>query len=85
MRRQIEALCDAALHEIIKILACDMIVGIGKYAEEKARRAVEALSLPIRVASIMHPSPANPAANSGKWEISVDQSFKDLGLYEFFK
>ena len=64
-RRALLALCDEALEYHLHILKPQYLLGIGKWAEQRAAALVERLRLPIEVASIPHPSPANPAANRG--------------------
>ncbi len=62
-REAIGAVCDDHLRAVVAALAPEVVVGVGKFA---AQRAAAALRGP-RVATIAHPSPANPAANKG-WE-----------------
>jgi single-strand selective monofunctional uracil DNA glycosylase len=50
---------------------------VGKFAEGRARRALEGLDIPI--ASILHPSPASPAANRG-WAEQVESQLAALGV-----
>lgn len=62
-RRESEALtavCDRALSAAIRALAPSAIVGIGRYAERRARTL---LGAEADVHYLPHPSPANPAAN----------------------
>ena len=51
------------------------MVGIGRFAEQRAR---EALGNEARIGSILHPSPASPAANN--WAIDVDEQLRGLGF-----
>lgn len=51
--------CDVHLRAVVALLAPEWVVGIGKFAEARARAALPN----VRVASMPHPSPANPAAN----------------------
>jgi single-strand selective monofunctional uracil DNA glycosylase len=52
-------------------------VGIGGFAETAARRALSALGTPI--GTILHPSPANPRANSG-WAEIIEGQLAKLGV-----
>ena len=54
------AACDQALGELIRVLKPKAVVGIGRYAETRARDIVGD-TLPVGY--LHHPSPANPAAN----------------------
>lgn len=71
------AACDHALRAIVDELGSPLVVGVGAFAEASARRALAGKSL--RIACILHPSPANPKANSG-WGRIVDEQLKALGV-----
>ena len=68
--------CDEALARVVETLRPDLVVGVGRFAE---RRASEALGDSVRVGSILHPSPASPAANDD-WPGVVDEQLRDLGF-----
>ena len=70
------AVCDDHLRRLIDILAPEMVVGIGAFAE---KRAAAALGSSVRIATILHPSPANPRANKD-WGGEVRRQLRDLGL-----
>lgn len=76
-RKQLFAACDEALRGIVAALEPDIVIGIGGFAE---KRAIAALgdNAP-RIACILHPSPANPAANRG-WAEAVERQFAELGV-----
>jgi len=87
-------ICDRALGEGIGILRPLWVVGIGKFAEKRVRAVREVLfgkgarvsgapgeEPAFRVASILHPSPANPAANRG-WEEAASAALEALGVWE---
>lgn len=52
--------CDAALQSLLRALEPAAVVGIGRYAESRARIVVDGR---LPVGFLPHPSPANPAAN----------------------
>jgi len=54
------AACDAALASVLRAIEPSAVVGIGRYAEARAR-AVVGTRLPVGF--LHHPSPANPTAN----------------------
>lgn len=58
-RAAVFAPCDQHLRALVAQLKPDWVVGIGKFAEGRAREALPG----VRIASMPHPSPANPAAN----------------------
>jgi len=53
--------CDAALEALLRAIEPSAVVGIGRYAETRARALVEAR---VPIGFLPHPSPASPAANS---------------------
>jgi single-strand selective monofunctional uracil DNA glycosylase len=71
------AACDLSLRRSVEALSPRRVLGVGKFAEGRARRALEGLDIPI--ASILHPSPASPAANRG-WAEQVESQLAALGV-----
>jgi single-strand selective monofunctional uracil DNA glycosylase len=73
--------CDRALERIVKHLGPQWVVGVGKFAEERARLALERRigRGALRVGSILHPSPASPAANRG-WAQAAEAGLRRLGI-----
>ena len=80
IRRPLNDLCDQYLCEAIKLLKVSIVIGIGKYAQERAITALKNSGIQgIQVHSIMHPSPANPAANRG-WSETAERQLTDIGM-----
>jgi single-strand selective monofunctional uracil DNA glycosylase len=75
--RPLFAACDRALRRTIAYLKPTHVVGVGHFAAERARVALE--GLPLIVGATTHPSPANPKANRG-WEALVMQELAALGI-----
>ena len=75
-RAPLEAACDRHLRDVVRILQPRHLVGIGKWAEKRARLAfasgAEASDAPD-ISTVLHPSPASPAANRGWAEAAVKQ------------
>ncbi len=76
-REPLFAACDRALRASIERLAPRLVVGVGGFAERRAREALA--GLPVRVGRIPHPSPASPAANRG-WERHAEAALAALGV-----
>lgn len=76
-REPLFAACDRALRDTVDILGARMVVGIGRFAEERAKAALHGTD--VRVGRVTHPSPANPAANAG-WEALVEAELEALGI-----
>lgn len=73
------ALCDIALCQVVEALGVSMVIGVGKVSEQRARRALSAAGINVRVEGIMHPSPRNPLANKG-WEAVAKAKLEELGV-----
>lgn len=69
--------CDRALRRAVEALEPRLVVGIGVFSEGRARRALEALDVPI--GRMLHPSPASPAANRG-WREQAERDLRALGV-----
>ncbi len=76
-REPMFAACDTALRQTIEHFEPDFVVGVGKFAEKKARQVVGHLDLTI--GSVPHPSPASPLANRG-WSPLMTKGLQDLGI-----
>jgi single-strand selective monofunctional uracil DNA glycosylase len=76
-RKFLFAACDAALVQTVAVLRPRLVVGIGRFAEERARTALAATD--VTVVRVTHPSPANPAANRG-WQQLVVQELAAAGV-----
>ncbi|CAJ1051059.1 single-strand selective monofunctional uracil DNA glycosylase [Xyrichtys novacula] len=78
-REKLLALCDITLCKVVETLGVSMVIGVGRVAEQRARRALTAAGVSVRVESIMHPSPRNPKANKG-WEGEARTRLTELGV-----
>lgn len=76
-RGAIAAACNQHLVAAVDALAPEWVVGIGNYAEARARETLGDRG--IRVGRIPHPSPANPAANRG-WLPAVLEAMAAQGI-----
>jgi len=71
------AACDRALVRAVAHLAPSWVVGVGRFAEARARSALAGRG--VEVGSILHPSPASPEANRG-WSETVEAQLRELGV-----
>ena len=69
--------CDLALRRTVEWLKPRYVVGIGSFAEGRAREALSGLH--VTVGRISHPSPANPRANRG-WAPLIRKEFASQGI-----
>jgi len=95
-RKELESVCDAYTEDVVTILAPEFLVGIGGYAEKKllqifssryadSERESERGSegggeRSFRIAKILHPSPASPAANRG-WAEAAEKQMTASGIW----
>ena len=76
-REPLFALCDRALARTVECLRPTIVIGVGTFAEERARRALGGSGAAI--GRILHPSPASPAANRG-WSGLATRQLRELGV-----
>jgi single-strand selective monofunctional uracil DNA glycosylase len=69
--------CDVALERAVALLQPRFVVGIGRFAEARARSALGEGR--VAIGAIPHPSPASPAANRG-WAPQAELALAGLGL-----
>lgn len=76
-REPLFAACDEALRDVVAALGCEVLVGVGAFAEGRARAALA--GWPGRIGRMPHPSPASPAANRG-WAPAAAAALAALGV-----
>ena len=69
--------CDAALDRIASELGVAQVIGVGAFAADRAKRALA--GRPVRVGTVLHPSPASPRANLG-WERIAREELRANGV-----
>jgi single-strand selective monofunctional uracil DNA glycosylase len=72
------AACDRALRATVEYFQPRHVVGIGKFAEARARVALDGLGVPV--GTILHPSPASPLANRG-WAPAAEAALEKIGIH----
>lgn len=76
-RRALYSACDTHLQRLVDALEPEWVVGIGSFAEARAREALADRGL--RFGRILHPSPASPLANRD-WASTARREYEALGL-----
>jgi single-strand selective monofunctional uracil DNA glycosylase len=76
-REALYQVCDRALREVVALLRPTHVIGVGAFAEARARQALA--DTPVTVATILHPSPASPAANQN-WSGKIEAQLAALGI-----
>ena len=79
-RNALQEVCDRHLMLAVELLGVEWVVAVGKYAENRAKRALCNESK-VTVVSITHPSPINPAANKD-WKGLATSQLATLGLLD---
>lgn len=76
-RKRVLEACDAALVQLVSVMKPAMIIGVGKFAADRAGEALSGCG--IRIESILHPSPASPKANRD-WAGQVEKQLGEIGV-----
>ncbi len=80
--RPLFAACDERLQALVALYQPEWVVGMGGFA----RRKLEALfrqkagKSGLKIGTILHPSPASPAANRG-WAEAAARQFREQGIW----
>jgi single-strand selective monofunctional uracil DNA glycosylase len=72
------AACDEHLRQMVAILEPQWVIGIGAFAEARARKA---LGTTVNIGKVLHPSPASPAANRG-WAEAATRQLAAQGIWD---
>ncbi|MCW5556206.1 MAG: single-stranded DNA-binding protein [Verrucomicrobiae bacterium] len=70
--------CDQHLRRVVDCLKPEWLIGIGDFAEKRARLLFRSSGL--RIGRILHPSPASPAANRD-WAGKATRQLTTLGVW----
>ena len=71
--------CDAALRAVVAALGPRIVIGVGGFATACAARALGLDAASSGLATILHPSPASPAANRG-WDAQARAQLAACGF-----
>ena len=74
----LEAACDAHLRRVVELLEPEWVIGVGVWAEGRARAALA--GTPVQFGRVLHPSPASPAANRG-WSPAATKQLLEQGVW----
>jgi len=77
LRKQLFDICDGHLKDIVTILEPQLLLGVGRFAEKQAQKAL--IGMDITIGTILHPSPASPAANKD-WAGKATEQFKNYNI-----
>lgn len=77
-REPLLAACDKALRRTVDYFQPSTVVGIGAFAEARAKVALDGAA--VRIGRILHPSPASPVANRD-WAQQATAQLRTLGIH----
>lgn len=70
--------CDQHLRELVAVLRPEWVIGVGAWAQQRARIALD--SADVHIGRVLHPSPASPAANRG-WAAAASAQLAAQGVW----
>ena len=73
------AACDEHLRRVIELLQPEWVIGVGDFAEKRAKLVLGENS--VKIGKILHPSPASPAANKD-WAGNVTRQLEALAIWQ---
>jgi len=71
--------CDEHLRETVRLLEPEWIIGVGEFAEKRAREALAGID--VGIGRVLHPSPASPLANRD-WAGMATAQLRELGIWK---
>jgi single-strand selective monofunctional uracil DNA glycosylase len=71
--------CDAHLRTLVEDIRPEWVIGVGGWAQKRAREALSALD-GLKIGCVLHPSPASPAANRG-WASAANRQLAEQGVW----
>ena len=74
------AACDRHLRRVIGLFAPAWVVGVGGFARAKLAAVLAGAENPPRIGTVLHPSPASPAANRG-WAEAAGRQLQEQGIW----
>ena len=77
-REAVQGPCDEHLRRLVDALQPRWIVGVGRFAQTQAQRALP--DTQAQIVTILHPSPASPMANRG-WAPQASSQLQNLGIW----
>ena len=72
-------ICDSYLIEFVKQFKAEVLIGVGGFANKRLKKVFASSN--YRIETLLHPSPASPAANRG-WAEQAEKQLKDMNLLD---
>lgn len=74
----VNAACDEHLRALVDALKPEWVIGVGAFAQGRAREALSGRA--VKIGCVLHPSPASPAANKG-WAEAATRALVAQGVW----
>jgi single-strand selective monofunctional uracil DNA glycosylase len=74
------AACGEHLRECVRAMQPEWVIGVGKFAEAQATKALRKEFPSLKIGTVLHPSPASPMANRG-WSPQASVQLEKLGIW----
>ncbi|MDG2292294.1 MAG: single-stranded DNA-binding protein [Phycisphaerales bacterium] len=71
--------CDQALVDMIEVLKPQRVIGVGGFARKRIEAVLGQHEIDLPVGTVLHPSPASPAANRG-WAPQAEAQLEAMGI-----
>lgn len=78
-REPLYSACNDHLRRVVEILEPEWVIGVGAFAETRAREVLGDLDLDLEFGRVLHPSPASPKANRD-WAGEAERELRSFGL-----
>jgi len=72
--------CDRRLRRLVELFEPEWVVGVGGFARKKLDTLFVGAAGGPRCGTVLHPSPASPAANRG-WAVAADKQLVEQGIW----
>ena len=81
MSKPLFEICDEALLQTFALLKPDYIICIGRFIEKQIKGVFENGATTTSIASMQHPSPANPKSNKGDYATIASNQLIEQGVW----
>ncbi|WP_319558861.1 uracil-DNA glycosylase family protein [Marispirochaeta sp.] len=82
---ELYTICDRYISGLIELMSPEFLIGIGKFAAKRLSIVAEAMPVDmirgVTIDSVLHPSPASPAANRG-WAEAARKKLYSIGIWK---
>ncbi|XP_017774188.1 PREDICTED: single-strand selective monofunctional uracil DNA glycosylase-like [Nicrophorus vespilloides] len=81
-KRKIQQICDQYMLHVLQLLECKIVVGIGRYAQERMDNILKTSNLDVQLLYMKHPSPL--AGTTDQWIEDTNKLIQENNLNSYF-